>query len=176
MGALAKFEYPVNDSTLVVTQVRGAKPSPTGRQLLFTALDRVYVGDIDSVPLAAMDTARHVIRNPRRLTTGTMVEHAPVWSPDGRYVAYVTWSDTVGGHIWRVRTDGKAPAERLTRTAAFYDKIAYTKDGSRLMAARGSRFSRLRQFEDFGNIANGELEYVTPVSYTHLTLPTKRIV
>jgi hypothetical protein len=161
MGALAKFEYPVNDSTLVVTQVRGARPSPTGKQLLFTALDRVYVGDIDSVAVAAMDTTRHVIRNPRRLTTGTMVEHAPVWSPDGRYVAYVTWSDTVGGHIWRVRTDGKAPAERLTRTAAFYDKIAYTKDGSRLMAARGSRFSRLRQFEDFGNIANGELEYVT---------------
>ena len=28
------------------------------------------------------------------------------------------------------------------------------------MAVRGSRYSRMRQFEDFGNIANGELEYV----------------
>jgi hypothetical protein len=29
MGALAKFEYPINDSTLVVTQIRGARPRPT---------------------------------------------------------------------------------------------------------------------------------------------------
>ena len=160
MGALAKFDYPVNDSTLVVTQIRGARPSPDGRRLVFTALDRVYVGELDSLPATATDTARQVVRNPRRLTTGTVVEHAPVWSPDGRYVAYVSWSDTVGGHIHRVRADGRAPAERLTRTAAFYDKIAYTRDGARLMAVRGSRFSRLRQFEDFGNIANGELEYI----------------
>jgi len=153
----------VNDSTLVVTQVRGARPSPDGRRLAFTALDRLYAGDIVSAA-TGVDTVRtgtRDIRNPRRLTTGVTVEHAPVWSPDGRYLAYVTWSDTVGGHIYRVRADGSAPAERLTRAAAFYDKIAYTKDGARIMAVRGSRFSRLRQFEDFGNIANGELEYVT---------------
>ena len=161
MGALAKFEYPVNDSTLVVTQIRGARPSPDGRSLAFTALDRLYTGAFATTDTALAAQATRQIRNPRRLTTGTTVEHAPVWSPDGRYLAYVTWSDTVGGHIYRVRADGSAPAERLTRAAAFYDKIAYTKDGSRIMAVRGSRFSRLKQFEDFGNIANGELEYVT---------------
>ena len=159
MGALAKFEYPVNDSTLVVTQVRGARPSPDGRRIAFTALDRLYVGEIDA-PLAPTDTTRQLVRNPRRLTTATNVEHAPVWSPDGQYLAWVTWSDTVGGNIYRMRADGSAPAERLTRLAAYYDKIAYTKDGSRIMAVRGSRYSRMRQFEDFGNIANGELEYV----------------
>ena len=36
-------------------------------------------------------------------------------SPDGRFIAYVTWSDTAGGHINRVRADGSAGAERLTR-------------------------------------------------------------
>ena len=72
----------------------------------------------------------------------------------------MTWSDTAGGNIYKMRADGSAPAERLTRLAAYYDKIAYTKDGSRIMAVRGSRYSRMRQFEDFGNIANGELEYV----------------
>ncbi|MES2521622.1 MAG: amidohydrolase family protein [Gemmatimonadota bacterium] len=157
MGALAKFDYKVNDSTLVVTQIRGARPSPDGRTIAFTALDRLYTGEIAPV---GTDTSRREVRNTRRLTTGTIVEHAPVWSPDGQYLAYVTWSDTTGGHIYRVRADGSAPAERLTRAAAYYDKIAYTKDGTRVMAVRGSRYSRLRQFEDFGNIANGELEYV----------------
>jgi len=159
MGTLAKFEYPVNDSTLVVTQIRGAKPSPDGRRLAFTALDRLYVGELGTAP-AAGDTARVEVRDARRLTTGRLVEHAPVWSPDGQYVAYVTWSDTAGGGIWRVRSDGSAAPERLTSDASYYDKIAYTRDGSRIMAVRGSRYSRMRQFEDFGSITNGELEYV----------------
>jgi Tol biopolymer transport system component len=157
MGALAKFEYPINDSTLVVTQIRGARPSPDGRLVAFTALDHLYVGELGP---ATSDTGRREVRNPRRLTRGGMVEHAPVWSPDGRYIAYVTWTDTTGGNIYRVLADGSGQAERLTRLAAYYDKVAYTKDGSRLFAVRGSRYSRMRQFEDFGNIANGELEYV----------------
>jgi len=157
MGALAKFEYPINDSTLVATQIRGARPSPDGRLLAFTALDNLYVGELGP---ATSDTGRREVRNPRRLTRGGMVEHAPVWSPDGRYIAYVTWTDTTGGNIYRVLADGSGQAERLTRLAAYYDKIAYTKDGTRVFAVRGSRYSRMRQFEDFGNIANGELEYV----------------
>ena len=159
MGALAKFEYPINDSTLVVTQIRGAKPSPDGRLVAFTALDNLYVGELGPTPPAG-DTTRQQVRNARKLTSGGMVEHAPVWSPDGRSIAYVTWTDTAGGNIYRVAATGGTP-ERLTRLAAYYDKIAYTKDGARLMAVRGSRYSRMRQFEDFGNISNGELEYVT---------------
>ena len=159
MGALATFEYPVNDSTLVVTQIRGARPSPDGRLVAFTALDALYIGELDPAP-AVGDTARRHVRNTRRITRGGMVEHAPVWSPDGRYLAYVTWTDTAGGNIYRVRADGSGAAERLTPLAAYYDKIAYTKDGTRLMAVRGSRYSRLRQFEDFGNLSNAELEYV----------------
>ena len=151
MGPLAKFEYPINDSTLVARQIRGARPSPDGRLIAFTALDALYVGELGPAP-AAGDTATRQVRNPRRLTAGGMVEHAPVWSPDGRYIAYVTWTDTAGGNIYRVRADGSGAAERLTRLAAYYDKIAYTKDGTRLMAVRGSRYSRMRQFEDFGNL------------------------
>src|SRR4029453_14839702 len=91
-----------------------------------------------------------------------MVEHQPVWSPDGRYIAYVTWTDTAGGSINRVRSDGSGQPERLTRAAAYYDKIAYTRDGSRIMAVRGSRQQRMRNFEDFGSLGSGaELEYIT---------------
>ncbi len=160
MGPLATFEYPINDSTLVVTQIRGAKPSPDGARIAFTALDAVYVGELVAAAPGTPAGTR-TVRNPRRLTKGGTVEHAPVWSPDGRYIAYVTWTDTAGGNIYRVRADGAVPVERLTRTAAYYDKIAYTKDGAKLYAVRGSRFSRMRTFEDFGNLSNAaELEYV----------------
>lgn len=159
IAELAKFEYPHNDSILVATQIRGAKPSPDGRLVAFTALDGLHVGEFPPAP-AAGDTTRQQIRNIRKLTAGGMVEHAPAWSPDGRYIAYVTWTDTAGGNIYRVRADGSAQPERLTRLSAFYDKTSYTRDGSRILAVRGSRFSRMRQFEDFGNLANAELEYV----------------
>ncbi len=160
MGALAKFEYPINDSVLTVTQIRGAKPSPDGRLLAFVALDALYVGELAPVRGGTGATAV-AVRNPRRLTRGGMVEHAPVWSPDGRHIAYVTWTDTAGGNIYRVSADGSGQPERLTRAAAYYDKIAYAKDGTRITAVRGSRLSRMRNFEDFGNLSNAaELEYV----------------
>jgi imidazolonepropionase-like amidohydrolase/Tol biopolymer transport system component len=101
------------------------------------------------------------IRNARRLTTGTDVEHGPVWSPDGQFIAYVTWNDDDGGRIYRVRADGSGQPERLTPVAAFYDKLTYSRDGSRLIAVRGSKMHRLRTLEDFGNHSgSAELEYV----------------
>ena len=122
MGPLAKFEYPINDSVLTVTQIRGARPSPDGRHLAFIALDALYVGDL--MPARGGVGAQKVtITNPRKMTPGGMVEHSPVWSPDGRYIAYVTWTDTAGGNIYRIPAAG-GPPERLTRAAAYYDKIA----------------------------------------------------
>ena len=161
MGPLAKFAYPINDSVLTVTQIRGARPSPNGQRLAFTALDVLYVGDLTAAR-GGVGAQKIAIGNPRRLTPGGMVEHSPVWSPDGRYIAYVTWTDTAGGNIYRVAADGNGRPERLTRLSAYYDKLAYTRDGSRIMAVRGSRQQRMRNFEDFGSLGNGaELEYVT---------------
>ena len=164
LGPLAKFDYPINDSVLTVTQIRGAKPSPNGRQIAFTALDALWLGDLVAVR-GETGAQTITIRDARRLTTSTgVVEHAPVWSPDNRYIAYVTWSDSVGGDIYRVRADASAaagPPERLTRTSAFYDKIAYSADGTKLLGVRGSKMHRMRTLEDFGaHGGDAELEYV----------------
>ena len=127
LGELVKFEYPVNDSTLTVRQVRGARPSPDGRRLAFSALDHLWIMDLPS-------------GTPRRLTTSTDGEHSPAWSPDGRYLAYVSWSEE-GGDIWRIAPDGGRP-EKLTAQSAFYDEIAYSPTGSRIVAARAPRTQR----------------------------------
>ena len=159
LGSLALFDYPINDSTLRVSQIRGARPSPDGSRVAFTALDRLWVADLPDAA-GTQTEGFPVIRDAERLTGSTDVEHAPVWSPDGRYVAFVTWNDSIGGDIWRVRADGGQP-ERLTPNSAFYDKIAYTLDGERILAVRGSKMHRMRTLEDFGShSAAAELEYV----------------
>ena len=163
LGPLAKFDYPINDATLTVSQIRGARPSPDGEKVVFAALDKLWIADLPAGRGGPADEQGEspVIRDARRLTTSTDVEHAPVWSPDGSYIAFVTWNDVDGGDIYRIRADGGAAAERLTPTSAFFDKVAYSRDGNRIVAVRGSKMHRMRTLEDFGNHSGAaELEYV----------------
>ena len=206
LGPLVKFDYPIDDEKLKVSQIRGARPSPDGGRVAFTALDRLWIADLpqgrgtkkekpasasgadaagakpgteaaekpdaDATQKPAADAPAKpaaetppapiaTIRNARRLTTGTDVEHGPVWSPDGQFIAYVTWNDDDGGRVYRVRADGSGQPERLTPVAAFYDKLTYARDGSRLIGVRGSKMHRLRTLEDFGDHSgSAELEYV----------------
>ena len=160
LGPLVKFDYPVNDSTLTVSQIRGARPSPDGRQLVFTALDRLWIGTLPE-PAGTQTEGYPSIRDARRLTSSTDVEHGPAWSPDGRHIAYVTWNDSTGGDIWRVRADGGTAPERLTGASAFFARVAYNGDGTRILAVRGSKMHRMRTLEDFGfHGPAAELEYV----------------
>ena len=160
VGPRVKFDYPVNDSTLTVSQIRGARPSPDGSHLAFTALDRLWIAPLPD-PSGTQSEGYPVIRDARRLTSSTDVEHGPAWSPDGRYIAYVTWNDSAGGDIWRVPADGNGDPERLTPASAFFDRLAYNGDGSRVLAVRGSKMHRMRSLEDFGQHSPAaELEYV----------------
>ncbi len=127
IGDLVRFEYPINDTMLTVRQIRGARPSPNGRRLAFSALDRLWIMDLPS-------------GTPKRLTTSTDGEHLPVWSPDGKYLAYVSWTEE-GGDIWRIAPDGGRP-EKLTTQSAYYDDIMYSPTGSRIVAARAPRTQR----------------------------------
>ena len=124
VGPEVKFAYPVSDSqTFNVKQVRDAVPSPDGKRVAFTALDRLYVADL---PNGA----------PHRVTTQEAGEYSPTWSPDGLSLAYVSWNDSVG-HIMKVRAAGGVPV-RLTRVSAYYQQLAWSPDGRRIVAIRAS--------------------------------------
>jgi Tol biopolymer transport system component len=126
LGPLSRFEYRVDTSpTFTAHQIRDAAPSPDGKRLAFAAMDKLYVVDYPD-------------GTPRRLTeTGAgMVEAQPTWSPDGTQLAFVSWSDTDGGYIWKVAANGRAAPVKLTPEGALYREVAWSPDGARIVAVR----------------------------------------
>jgi Tol biopolymer transport system component/imidazolonepropionase-like amidohydrolase len=160
LGPIGKFAVDVSDSTLTVQQIRNARPSPDGKQLVFTALDRLWILDLPD------GTAR-------RLTTGAVGEFDPTWSPDGRFIGFVTWSDDSGGNVYRVRADGRGAPERLTKQAAYYQRLAYAPDGSKLLTIRGSRQQHMEEQRGAGGeliwipATGGSETVIAPVSAAH---------
>ncbi|MDB4912538.1 MAG: WD40-like beta Propeller containing protein, partial [Gemmatimonadetes bacterium] len=131
-----------DDASLDVRQIRNPVPSPDGKHLAFTALDKLWTLDLSSCPMTTAGTSSAGCK-PRRLTTSTdMGEFSPAWSPDNRYVSYVTWNEQAGGDVYRVHADGSGKPERLTTQPAYYDKLVYSPDGRKLVVARGPREQR----------------------------------
>ena len=140
IGPEVEFEYPIEDTpTFTVKQIRDLRPSPDGSRIAFSALDRLYVAELPD-------------GTPERLTGDDVGEFQPVWSPDGRYVAYVTWDDDTGeGHIRRISSGGGG-ATNLTAEPAFYREIAWSPDGERIV---GIRVDRRNIRESLGMTAGG---------------------
>src|SRR5262249_9583613 len=90
---------------------------------------------------------------PKRLTTAAAGEFDPAWSPDGAYIAYVTWSDS-GGHLMRVRADGSGGPQQVSRRAGFYARPGFSPNGQRLIVTMGPRAARQ---EDAINAGPSEL-------------------
>ncbi|MGQ0643667.1 MAG: amidohydrolase family protein, partial [Gemmatimonadaceae bacterium] len=74
---------------------------------------------------------------PRRVTDASMGEYQPAWSPDGHWLAYTTWSTSEGGALYKIRTDGRARAQRLTSSSALYQQPTWSPNAQRIVVLRG---------------------------------------
>ncbi len=131
--------------------------SPDGTRLAFSVLTKIYVVDLERGKARegrSEDTPgpRQVPHTePRRLTHDDAWEFKPAWSPDGKWIAYVTWS-MEGGHIWKTRATGKGVPRRLTTYPAFYTDIAFSPGGERIVGLRGNRYMREQTIGEFSGL------------------------
>jgi len=124
IGPLALFDDEASPDRVDVRHLQWPRPSPDGEQMTFSALARVWVMDLPT-------------GEPRRLTSSDeATEHSPQWSPDGQWIAWVSWNDDDGGYVWRARADGRGEPERVSQIAGYFDRVAWSPDGSRLLAVR----------------------------------------
>lgn len=125
MGPQVYFQYPIEDAAEAqVTQIRDAVPSPDGKKLAFTALNRLYVMDFPN-------------GTPKRLTTNNFTEAHPAWSPDGKQLVFTTWKNG-GGHLYKVSIDGKGRPVQLTKEPGAYTFPAWSYQSNRIAFHRGT--------------------------------------
>jgi Tol biopolymer transport system component len=137
LGPKLAFEYPLAEGPVRAQQIRYPRLSPDGKRLAFTALDRLYVMDYPG-------------GTPRRASSLDAGEHEPAWSPDGRTIVYVSWSDADGGFVHRVPGDLSAQPQRLSEVPSFYSSPAWSPDGQRVIVVRGPRMERQEDFSPSG--------------------------
>ncbi|MBZ5857450.1 amidohydrolase family protein [Flavihumibacter profundi] len=123
LGPQLDFHYPVSDSThTLTTQIRDAVPSPDGKKLAFTALNRLYVMDYPN-------------GHPKRLTTNNFTEAFPAWAPDGNSIVFSSWTGN-GGHLYKISLNAKTPPQQLTKTPGLYQFSKFTPSGDRIVFQR----------------------------------------
>ena len=114
--------------------VRWPALSPDGKRIVFSAMNRLYVMELP-------DGTPRLLTSAPAGSSAAEGEFMPTWSPDGRFIAYVTWT-TTGGHIKRVPAGGGA-AETLSRFEGYYLDPVYTPDGSKLVYLAGAAADQL---------------------------------
>jgi Tol biopolymer transport system component/imidazolonepropionase-like amidohydrolase len=146
--------------------LRWPNQSADGRTIAFEAFGRVWLQEI---------AGGKTVGSPRRLTKDDAAlprrEYAPAFSADGKWIAYVSWSDAEGGHLWKALAAAGATPVKLTKYPGHYANPAWSPKGDRIAVVRGSGLE-LRghqpEEEDFFEIgvidaAGGEIRPVTTV-------------
>jgi len=113
-----------------------------GDRVVYSALGKLYAKEGEAAP--------------RRLLRTDYLEYAPNHSPDGRRLAYVTWSDEEKGAVWVADADGSG-ARRITTAGDLYANPAFSPDG-KLVAYLKGRGSVYRE-EDLASESHFELHY-----------------
>ncbi len=173
LGPRLYFNYNIKDtSSKLATQIRDAVPSPDGKKLAFTVLNRLYVMDYPK-------------GTPKRVTSNNYTEAMPTWSPDGKQLAFITWDENEGGHLYKSTIGGATT--KLTAEAALYmqpawsynNRIAFFKAPKRVFKDAESPFFDGSEAEIVWINANGgavnKIDFANNRGNLHFTKDTSRV-
>lgn len=122
IGPQLRFPARVPDGPVRAHVIQGPVQSPVSNDLAFEAFGHVYVMHLPD-------------GTPRRIADSDGGEFQPAWSPDGKWIAFVTWTNN-GGQIWKAKAAGSAKPQQITDLAAYYRDIAWSPDGARIVALK----------------------------------------
>ncbi len=159
LGPKLDFPQRVKEGPVKARLIQDPVESPDGKQLAFSAMTHLYIKDLPA-------------GTPRRLTSGNTREFQPAWSPDGKWLAYVSWTSE-GGQLWKVTSEGGTPVQ-LSRSPALYSNPVWSPDGTRIVMLRGNAYDRDNSEFDRGQTQNADLVWISSQGGdTSLILPAR---
>lgn len=124
ISEVVRFKQNINPGKFKVHVIRQAVTSPDGKWLVFSALGHLYKKQLPN-------------GTPERITDATDFEYDPAFSPDGKYLAYVTWNDTATGSLSILKlSNGKS--EKITERKGIFRTPSWSRDGEWLVYERES--------------------------------------
>jgi len=144
IGQLNYNTYSINRGPVKAIYTRSANASADNKHLVFAALNKIWIMDLPT-------------GQPRLLADQAFSQFQPVFSPDNKWIAYVSWCDTTGGQLWKVAVDGGRPIQ-MTKKAGLYERIAWSPDSKNVAVIM--KTGTLDRPNGTGNIApalNGDM-------------------
>ncbi len=165
----------IEDGPLSARVMRWPSLSKDRTKLVFSALGKMYIADVPAAVAATDGEANGAapVAIARRLTSSSEREYTPVWSPDGRWIAYTTWSDSSLGSLRLISADGRR-TRTLSTIPGRYTNPVWSPDGTKIAFVRGSGVEMRGGFSDnepYVEIVwlpfteGGEPRYVTSAPY-----------
>jgi dipeptidyl aminopeptidase/acylaminoacyl peptidase len=138
------------EDVYALTSVGDPRISPDGQSVAYvvTRVDEEANAYRSAIWVTPLDGSAE----PRQLTSGARSDHSPRWSPDGRWLAFVSNRDgedekKAHGELYVLPADGGEP-RRLTEGKEGVDSIAWSPDSSRLAFTRRVRDAAYDEEDD----------------------------